>query len=60
MPIKDLLEHHIDQDAESFREIRASLDMLNRFMWVLIGISIGFSHVGSKLFEIAVAMAGGK
>lgn len=60
MPNKDLLEHHIEQDSKAFDGINAKLDSLNKFMWILIGISIGLSHVGSKLFEVAVTMAGVK
>ena len=60
MPNKELLEYHIEQDAHNFERVNETLETLKRFMWILIGISIGFSHVGSKLFEIAVAVAGGK
>lgn len=60
MPSKDLLEHHIEQDSEAFRGINTKLDALNRFMWILIGVSIGMSHVGSKLLEVAVSVAGGR
>lgn len=60
MADKNLLDHHIEQDADAFRGINEKLDSLNKFMWVLIGISIGMSHVGSKLLEVAVAIAGAK
>lgn len=56
----DLLKYHIARTDDRFTEVNTKLDRLMVFMWLLIGISVGMSSAGSKLFEIAVAMAGGK
>ncbi len=60
MPNKDLLDHHIEQTTAGFENVNKKLDRLTAVMWILVGISIGLSPMGSKLFEIAAAVAGGK
>lgn len=60
MPDKNLVEYFIAQTNERFQAVQKKVDWLTGIVLVMAVIMVLDSKLAAKVFEIGVAIAGGK